>query len=89
MAARKSGFNRGHDQLEEAWRLRLEEALVAYRCATSEYEKLSARQQTNGRLPEPDSPLAQARSAQSDAFLEYTRILGVFSDLVIHGKLPA
>lgn len=86
MAGLKSGLRQRNEQVEGIWRLRLEKALQAYRSATAEYEKLLPRQ-PNG-LSQTDPLLVKARSAQSDAFLEYSRLLGVFGDLVFHGKLP-
>ena len=87
MAALKSGLRQRNQQVEGVWRLRLEKALEAYRSATAEYERLLPRQ-PSGLSPEAESLLARARSAQADAFLEYSRLLGVFGDLVFHGKLP-
>ena len=73
--------------LEAQWRLRLEQTLRNYRAATKEYRRL-LRQQFDGRPPDPASDLAIARRAESDALMEYSRGLRIFTDLTVHGKLP-
>lgn len=73
--------------LEAQWRLRLEVTLRNYRAATKEYRRL-LRQQFDGRPPDPTSDLAIARRAESDALMEYSRVLRIFTDLTVHGKLP-
>ena len=87
MAGSGSAFRKERDELEDAWRKRVEEALHKYRQATQRYSKLLANQ-PDGVAPEPGSPLAQARCAQSEALQEYTRLLRIFSDLVLLGKPP-
>src|SRR6266536_3129140 len=74
-------------QIEEAWRARLEQALERYQAATHAYRKL-LREEAGGRPPSPDSPLVQARQAESDALMEYSRVLRIFTHLTIHGTLP-
>jgi len=74
-------------ELEEAWRRRLEQTLHQYRGATTEYRKL-LQEEPDGRPPSPDSALARARQAESEALMEYSRVLRIFTDLTIHGKSP-
>jgi hypothetical protein len=82
------GFgSRRRQELEMVWRRHLEEALQIYRSATAEYERRLIGQ-PDGLAPEPGSPLARARRAQSEALREYARVLHIFSDLVIRGKPP-
>lgn len=87
MASHGSVPHRERAELEDAWRRRLDEALELYRAATARCEQLLAGQ-PDGRPPEPDSPLSNARRAQTEALQEYSRVLRIFSDLVIHGKFP-
>ena len=85
----------GHDfvprrlrqELEDTWRRRLDETFEVYRAATANCERLLVAS-SDGRPPGPLSPLSNARRAQSEALQEYARVLHIFSDLVIHGKLP-
>jgi CheY-like chemotaxis protein len=74
-------------ELEESWRLRLEESQQKYQKATETYRSL-LRLEQNGRYPDPDSALARARQAESEALMEYSRVLRIFTDLTIHGKMP-
>jgi CheY-like chemotaxis protein len=74
-------------QLEDAWRTRLEESLRLYRSASAEYRRL-VQEEADVHPPSPESPLARARDAESRAHLEYSRVLQIFADLTLHGQLP-
>lgn len=74
-------------EMEVIWRARLEQSLQQYLVATREYRGL-LREEPDGRPPGKDSPLARARLAESQALLEYSRVLGIFNDLAAYGKLP-
>jgi len=74
-------------ELEDIWRVRLEQSHQRYHEATTEYRKL-LQQERDGRPPSLNSPLACARQAESEALMEYSRFLQIFTDLTIHGKLP-
>jgi CheY-like chemotaxis protein len=74
-------------QLEETLRLRVEQTLQRYRVATTEYRKL-LHEEPDGRPPSPDSALALARQAESEALMEHSQVLRIFTDLTIHGTLP-
>ena len=43
-----------------------------------------------GGIPAPDGHLSYQRALRAEcvALAEYSRVLGVFSDLVVHGKTP-
>jgi len=77
------------EELENVWRERLNEALRQYRIA-----KLDAStaliQYRQGEMPTPDGNFAfrKAAEAENRAFAEYTRLLSIFNDLVLEGKLP-
>jgi CheY-like chemotaxis protein len=73
-------------QLEDTWRLRVEQALQRYNEATTEYRRL-LQEEPDGQPPSPDSGLARARQAESEALMEFSRICRIFTDLTIHGKL--
>src|ERR1041385_3881381 len=74
-------------ELEETWRKRLEQSHNRYHRATTDYRKL-LQQEPDGRPPGADSALARARQEETDALMEYSGLLHVFTDLTIHGKLP-
>jgi CheY-like chemotaxis protein len=74
-------------ELEATWRSNLEQARRRYDAAIGEYRRLLS-EMPEGRPPDPDSELARAREAESDALAEYSRILRTFTRLTIDGKLP-
>lgn len=74
-------------ELEDTWRRRVEESQQRYQAATTEYRRL-LQEEPDGRPHGPDSALARARQEESDALMEYSRMLRVFADLTVHGKLP-
>jgi CheY-like chemotaxis protein len=74
-------------QLEDTWRFRLEESLRAYRAASAEYRTL-LQKEAEGHVPSTDSPLARARRAESEALMEYSRVLQIFTSLTLDGKMP-
>jgi len=68
-------------ELEEIWRQRLENALARYRAAADAYGKSL---QEEPRAGTPDD-LNVVLKAEADAL---SRVLRIFTDLVIDGKLP-
>jgi CheY-like chemotaxis protein len=74
-------------KLEDAWRRQLERTRDRYHAATKEYRKL-LRQEPEGHPPAPGSALDRSRHAESEALAEYARVLRIFTDLTVHGKLP-
>ena len=74
-------------ELEDAWRLRAEQALQKYRAATDEYRRL-LREDPSGFLHDQANTLSLARDNESQALLEYSRVLRIFTDLTLHGTIP-
>ncbi len=74
-------------KLEEIWRSKLEEAELRYKAATNEYGKLLEKT-PDGLLQQPNGALVRARQAQTEALVEYNRVLRVFTDLIVSGKQP-
>jgi CheY-like chemotaxis protein len=74
-------------EMEDAWRLKLEQALERYRAATREYRTV-LRQEPDRSIPDLAKAIDGARTAESEALREYSRVLRIFTDLAIHGKLP-
>ena len=46
------------------------------------------REEPDGRPPISGSALARAQQMESEALMEYSRVLRIFSDLTLRGKLP-
>ena len=75
--------------LEETWRDRLEQASHCYRSAQLEAAKASGEARS-GDIPHPDGQFAASRALQvaSTALAEYRRVLNIFNELVLNGKIP-
>lgn len=82
------------EQIENAWRGRLEKAEAAWSAARAEYNR--ALTDYNKALSElGEGPplefrltLEQAASQEQATRAEYWRVLRIFIDLVVHRKLP-
>ena len=77
---------RDSEELKESWRLKLQDAKSQYEAATAHYRAM-LQQRPDGVPVTPDSALALARRAESEALAEYTRVLRVFIELTT-GKAP-
>ena len=75
------------ETLEDSWRLRVEETRVLYHKAQDRYRQLLG-EQPDGTAYDPNSAIALARQAESQALAEYSRILRAFTDLSVNGKIP-
>jgi hypothetical protein len=64
------------------WRKRLATAELAYRDSS-----LELRNALRGN-PESSPEVAEARERKSQARQEYLRILRIFTDLILRGKVP-
>jgi len=75
--------------LEDLWEERLGIARTRYQLATRQ-SRLLLDEQKSGLTPEPDGPLAyrQALEKEKTALAEYRRVLEIFADLTMRGKLP-
>jgi hypothetical protein len=75
------------DALEDLWRERTESALKHYRIAKAECAKAISMQSE----PEPpDGSLAYRKVLRDEnaALAEYKRVLTIFTDLTVSGKMP-
>ena len=79
--------SRARQDLEDAWRARSEMARARYEMARTRYRKL-LEAKPDGPTPPENDPLAFARHAESEALAEYTRVLKIFTDLTLHGRIP-
>ncbi len=77
-------------QLEEFWSSNLAEARHRYHRAAGDYGRLL--QSYDERRPDLNPPacstLALTREAESQALAEYMRVLKIFTDLILRGKVP-
>ena len=76
-------------ELENIWRLRLEEAAKRHKAASVDFKKILDEIVGGGDVP-PDGSLAvrKARLHESAARREHMRILRQFTDLILYGKVP-
>jgi len=74
--------------LEAYWRERLKVAAVCYRNAKEVAAKAHSAWR-DGELARPDGyhALQKAAADEAQALREYTRVLRIFSDLVVHKKV--
>jgi hypothetical protein len=74
-------------ELEDGWRLALREKLERYMAASEEYRRLM-QDHPYVCPPDPESALARAYLVESEALAEFTRVLRIFTDLIIHHPQP-
>jgi hypothetical protein len=76
-------------ELEDLWRGRVQAALRRYQLARA--DAAAARTAfKQGDTPSPDGSMAvhQRHQIENAALADYDRVLSVFNDLVLRGKLP-
>ena len=76
-------------ELEARWRQRLDVARLRLQFAHT-YVKEVQRDLQQGSVPSADGNVALERAQRSEnvAVVEYNRVLGIFTDLVVAGKIP-
>jgi hypothetical protein len=87
LADRPSSSTVARRELEGSWRRKLDDAHLRYRTATARYREL-LDMEPQGRLGSQDDPLVRAWHAESEAMAEYKRLLKVFAELTLHGRMP-
>src|SRR5262249_42368814 len=80
--------NNDRQALGAVWRERLVNARTRYEAAKA---TLQGASELHSQMPSPDGHFAldHALQAEHRALAEFKRVLTVFSDLVIHGTIPA
>jgi len=75
--------------LEERWQSRLKDAELRYAQARQQFRDI-LRTLPPGEIPAPDGNYAyqQALRAERIALTEYIRVLRIFTDLAVGGKIP-
>jgi len=76
-------------EIEDRWRTRLAEAKRNHDQAVAHFRR-AAEEYRVKEIPASDGSLGlhQAISGESRARREYIRVLRLFTDLVVHGKIP-
>jgi hypothetical protein len=76
-------------ELSQLWHGRLQIAEDRYILAAAQFQK-AIKEQRDGMAPAPDGTLAlrKARARESATRREYMRVLRVFTDLTVSGKIP-
>ena len=75
------------ETMEDSWRVRLEETQARYKQATERRSQLP-QEQPHGGSSGLNGRFALARQQESEALAEYTRVLRLFTDLTVKGKIP-
>ncbi|MGC4053366.1 MAG: hypothetical protein QM757_29035 [Paludibaculum sp.] len=76
-------------ELEDSWRARLEVASIRYQAATAKYRRMLEEQNDEAPMgPESTDALVRALQAESEARIEYGRVLRTLTDLTMYDKLP-
>ena len=76
-------------ELEQVWRTRLSESRTSYDVSVAQCRKVLKEQKRFG-IPAPDGSFAvrQALVQETAARNDYMRVLQIFTDLVVRGKIP-
>ena len=76
-------------ELEELWRVRLEQAAKLHKAASIEFRK-ALDDMREGRTVPPDGSFALRKAGleESAAIQEHTRVLRIFVDLTVYRKIP-
>ena len=75
--------------VEEAWIVRLEQAAKRYKVASTDLQN-ALNDVRNGRTVQPAGFLAvkKAHIEESAALQEHIRVLRIFVDLTVYGRIP-
>jgi hypothetical protein len=71
-------------QLEDFWRSELKKSYESYQAAAERYRSLLQA----GHMQKEDATFALARREESAKLAEYMRMLKIFTDLALHGRVP-
>lgn len=76
-------------ELEDRWRSRVTQAQAQYKQAVAKYYTLS-QERREGLTPSPDGlpVVSKAHQEEAAALQEYVRVLRIFTDLIVQGRMP-
>ncbi|HEY1240786.1 MAG TPA: hypothetical protein VGF16_09530 [Bryobacteraceae bacterium] len=77
---------RDQRELERHWRERWDKTKLDLDAARAQVESVKDSPSVNG--PNNSYAYASALSHESAALMEYSRVLRIYTDLVVHGKIP-
>jgi hypothetical protein len=75
-------------ELENIWRERLREARLKYEAASDAFRATWGEHFESRLTADPTLAIEQARDLETAALCEYVRVLRIYTDLTVHGKLP-
>lgn len=76
-------------ELEESWRSKLQAASVRFHAATERYRRmLEEHSDELAMMPASTDAVVRALQEESEARVEYGRILRMFTDLTMYDKFP-
>ena len=74
-------------EFEKYWRRKLKESYERYQAASTRYRGL-LQEELAGQVSSPDGPLALARREEFETLAEFTRLLKMFAELTLDGRVP-
>ena len=74
--------------VEDLWRARLREARLRYEEASKAFRATFGEHFEHRLASDPTYAIQQARKTETQALAEYMRVLKIFTDLTVHGKMP-
>lgn len=76
-------------ELEETWRSKLQSASIRYQAATERYRRMLEEQSEEiALMPASTDAVVRALQEESEARVEYGRILRMFTDLTMYDRFP-
>jgi hypothetical protein len=86
-----NAVNKSRAEMEAIWRERLSVCRVTYQKAQAEFQATFQEHLNDiadGLSADPSFAIRQARQRETAALEEYMKVLRVFTDLFVYGKLP-
>ena len=75
-------------ELQDIWRERVRATRLNYEAASNAFNATWSEHFEERLSSDPTLALQRTRKAESEALAEYMRVLQVYVDLVLHGKIP-
>jgi hypothetical protein len=81
-------MSRSKQKLENIWRERVREARLNYEKASKDFRATWGAHFESKLETDPTFAIQHARKVESKALEEYVRALKIFTDLILHNKIP-
>jgi hypothetical protein len=75
-------------ELENIWRARVREARLKYEEASNAFRATWGEHFESKLTADPTLAIERARDVETAALCEYVRVLKIYTNLTVHGKLP-